>query len=160
MTSFEPKIYLDTELRPNASLSDPALLMVMALVGACSFIGGVSYLLAGAWPVFGFFGLDAGLIWVAFRVSRRRQQQVTYVRVDSEQVRLWHMQHGRQDKRLDLPTAFVHVALERPVTHNSFLTLRYSGRAWTIGRFLTPEARGIFASELTTAIHAARHGGP
>ena len=150
-------IYLDTELRPNASLSRRAFFIVMSIVGVFSFAAGVLYLLVGAWPVFGFFGLDALAIWFAFRFSFRAQEQITYVRVDESHVRLWHMQRGKEDKKVDIPTAFVRVALDTPVTHNSFLTLQYGQMAWVIGRFLTPEKREAFAAELRDAIRAARN---
>ena len=156
MKDDEPTIYLDTELHPNASLSRPAFLIVMSLVALFSFAAGVLYLMVGAWPVFGFFGLDAFVIWLAFRLHFRAQEQVTYVRVDETHVRLWHMQRGKPDKKADIPTAFVRVALDEPVTHNSFLTLQYGRKAWVIGRFLTPKRRKALAKDLRAAIHAAR----
>ena len=52
--------------------------------------------------------------------------------------------------------AFVRVALDEPVTHNSFLTLQYGRKAWVIGRFLTPKRRKALAKDLRAAIHAAR----
>ena len=110
----------------------------------------------GAWPVLGFFGLDALAIWYAFKLSFRAQEQVTYVRVDESHVRLWHMQRGKEDKKVDLPIAFVRVALDKPVTHSSFLTLQYGRKAWVIGRFLTPRKRKEFAHDLRAAISKAR----
>ena len=156
MQDTTPTIYLDTELRPNASLSRPAFLIVMCLVGIFSFTAGILYFTVGAWPVFGFFGLDALAIWFAFRLSFKAQEQVTYVRVDETHVRLWHMQSGKPDKKADIPTAFVRVALDEPVTHNSFLTLQYGKKAWVIGRFLTPKRRKAFAGDLRQAIQLAR----
>lgn len=157
MPNDAAKIYLETELRPNASLSPHAFMIVMSLVGIFSFAAGILYYAAGAWPVFGFFGLDALAIWLAFRFSFRAQDQVTYVRVDESYVRLWHMQRGKQDKKADIPTAFVRVALDEPITHNSFLTLQYGQTAWVIGRFLTPKKRKAVAKELRAAISAARN---
>ena len=153
----EPTIYLDTELRPNASLSPTAFMLVMSLVGIFSFAAGILYFTVGAWPVFGFFGLDALAIWYAFKLSFRTQEQVTYVRVDDTHVRLWHMQRGKPDKKVDIPTAFVRIALDEPVTHNSFLTLQYGQKAWVIGRFLTPKRRKAIAADLRAAIHRARN---
>jgi uncharacterized membrane protein len=149
-------IYLETALRPNASLSPKAFTLVMCVVGIFSFAAGILYFTVGAWPVFAFFGLDALAIWFAFKCSFRTQEQVTYVRVDETHVRLWHIQRGQKDKKADLPTAFVRVALDEPVTHNSFLTLQYGQKAWIIGRFLTPKKRKEFAHDLRVAINKAR----
>ena len=38
---------------------------------ATGVVGGVLFLLLGAWPVFGFFGLDVLLIYGAFRLNYR-----------------------------------------------------------------------------------------
>lgn len=157
MTKTAPTIYLEAELRPNASLSPRAFAIIMALVGLFSLAAGVLYLNVGAWPVLGFFGLDALAIWCAFRLSFRAQAQVTYVRVDETHVRLWHMQRGQSDRKADIPANFVQVALDEPVSHNSFLTLQYASKAWVIGRFLTPDQRAAFASDLRIAIGRARN---
>lgn len=156
MSETKTVIYLDAELRPNASLSPRAFTIVMCTIGLLSFATGVFYLAIGAWPVLGFFGLDALAIWCAFRLSFRSQEQVTYVRVDDTHVRLWHMQRGKPDKKADLPTAFVRVTLDEPITQNSLLTLQYGNAAWVIGRFLTPIKRKEFARDLRAAIVLSR----
>ena len=43
----------------------------MALVGGVSFVGGMVFFIAGAWPVVGFLGLDVLLVYWAFRVNYR-----------------------------------------------------------------------------------------
>lgn len=150
-------IYLDEALRPNASLSRRAFFIVMMVIGLFSFAGGVLYSVIGAWPVVGFFGLDMLAIWLAFKFSFRAQEQVTYVRVDSDCLRLWHQQRGQEDKTADLPTAFVRVELETPTTPHTHLHIAYGNRVFVIGRFLTPEARTKLAKRLRAALHQARH---
>ena len=39
----------------------------MLCIGAVSFVCGLLFLVLGAWPVFGFFGLDVLLIYWAFQ---------------------------------------------------------------------------------------------
>ena len=156
MTDTPETIYLDEALRPNASLSPRAFMIVMTLIGLFSFAGGVLYLTIGAWPVFGFFGLDMLAIWVAFKLSFRAQEQVTYIRVDGDYLRLWHQQRGKDDKTADLPVSFVRVELETPTTPHTHLHIAYSNKAYVIGRFLTPEQRTRLAKRLRVAIHQAR----
>ena len=43
----------------------------MSAIGGVSFVTGMAFLLMGAWPVFGFFGLDVALIYPAFRLNYR-----------------------------------------------------------------------------------------
>ncbi|MEM7661362.1 MAG: DUF2244 domain-containing protein [Pseudomonadota bacterium] len=147
---------MDAVLTPNASLSPRAFTIVMGLVAIFSFAAGILYLTMGAWPVFGFFGLDALAIWFAFRLSFRAQEQETRVRVDGEHVHLHHTQRGKPDKSAKLPTAFVRVELDEPATHLSWLRIEHGARVFVIGRFLTPEERSSFANALRGALSRAR----
>lgn len=150
-------LYLDEALRPNASLGRRAFFIVITVIGLFSFAGGVLYTTMGAWPVAGFFGLDMLAIWLAFKFSFRAQEQVTYIRVDSDCLRLWHQQSGKEDKTADLPTAFVRVELETPTTPHTHLHIAYGNRVFVIGRFLTPEARTALAKRLRAALYRARY---
>ena len=71
--AFEPELpqpdLFSALLTPHRALSRTGFLVLMGFVGAVSFIAGVAFLLMGAWPVFGFFGLDVLAIWWAFRVN-------------------------------------------------------------------------------------------
>lgn len=149
-------IYMDAVLRPNASLSPQAFVVVMAVVGSASFAAGVLYLTAGAWPVAGFFGLDALAVWIAFRASFRAQDQATQVTVDAVSLRLRHRQRGRRDKEVTLPTGFVRVELDEPVSPASLLRIEHGATAYVIGRFLRPEELLSFATALRAALRRAR----
>jgi uncharacterized membrane protein len=43
----------------------------MGCIALVSFAAGIGFLLIGAWPVFGFFGLDVVLIWWALKRNFR-----------------------------------------------------------------------------------------
>ena len=43
----------------------------MLAIGGVSFVSGMIFLLMGAWPVFGFFGLDVALVYIAFKLNYR-----------------------------------------------------------------------------------------
>ncbi len=43
----------------------------MLAVAGVSFVAGLVFLIAGAWPVIGIFGLDVALIYWAFRANYR-----------------------------------------------------------------------------------------
>ncbi|MCU0883117.1 MAG: DUF2244 domain-containing protein, partial [Hyphomonadaceae bacterium] len=70
--SPEGRCYMDVSIRPNRALSDRGLMLVMGALIVISFVAGISFLLVGAWPVVGFFGLDILLIWWAMRLTARR----------------------------------------------------------------------------------------
>src|ERR1700688_3525031 len=66
---------------PHRSLNSTGFLVVMAFVSVVSFAAGIAFLLMGAWPVVGFFGLDVLAIYCSFRISLRRAKA-------SEEIRL------------------------------------------------------------------------
>ena len=58
-------------LHPHRSLEPKGFLILMVAVGSVSFVMGMAFLMMGAWPVFGFFGLDVLLIYIAFKLNYR-----------------------------------------------------------------------------------------
>lgn len=154
----EEAVFLDAVLSPNRSLSDLAYVVVMVTAMALSVVGGLFFLSLGAYPIFGFFGLDAALIAGAFWLSRRHQRQQTHIRVTRHSVDLHHDDGRGGQKSATLPTAFARVELERPVQPTSWLRLCLSDKTFVIGRFLTPDEREAFADALESAIRRARIG--
>jgi len=59
-------------LTPHRSLNRTGFLLVMAFLSVISFAAGLVFLLMGAWPVLGFFGLDVLAIYWAFKINFRR----------------------------------------------------------------------------------------
>ena len=72
----EPTLF-SAIITPHRSLSGTGFLVVMALVGGLSFIGGMFFFLLGAWPVIGFLGLDVLLVYWAFRANYRAAAEKT-----------------------------------------------------------------------------------
>jgi uncharacterized membrane protein len=157
MTSHEETLYFDATLTPNRSLSPRAFAIVMGIVVAMSFFAGLAFVSMGAFPVIGFFGLDALVIWLAFHLSFRSLKQETRVRVTAEQIDLRHTSPGQKPREARMPTAFTQVRLEFPERRPSELKLAHGGKAWVIGRFLTPAERKSLKDALETAIWRAQN---
>ena len=73
---FDPEaaetVLFSALLTPHRSLNRTGFLLVMAFLSVISFAAGIAFLLMGAWPVLGFFGLDVLAIYWAFRINFRR----------------------------------------------------------------------------------------
>lgn len=149
-------VYMDATLTPNHSLSTRAFTLFMAGVALVSFLAGLAFLSMGAWPVFGFFGLDALLIWLAFRWHRGRVGEETRVRITAENVELHHRDRRGREKSAKLPAAFARIELDEPVRPDSWLRIEHGRTAFVIGRFLTPKERHSFAEALREALQRAR----
>ena len=152
----DPRVYMDARLRPNRSLSPPAFAWVMGIVAGASLACGLFFLSMGAWPVFGFFGLDAVGLWLALRWHRRRSAEETRVVVTADDVALFHRDPRGREREARLPTAFARVELDTPVRPNTWLRIEHGRRAVIIGRFLTPRERCSFADALRDALRVAR----
>lgn len=72
--TLDPPPLLDLELRPHRSLSPAGFGLLMAVLGGASLASGLMFVMIGAWPVFGFLGLDVLGVYIAFRISYARRR--------------------------------------------------------------------------------------
>src|ERR1044072_741933 len=72
---FDPPLDQPTlfsaRVTPHRSLNRTGFTVLMIFIGTVSFVAGVAFLLMGAWPVLGFFGLDVLVIYWPFRINFR-----------------------------------------------------------------------------------------
>src|ERR1700693_6295019 len=80
-------------LTPHRSLNRTGFLVLMVFLSVVSFAAGLAFLLMGAWPVFGFFGLDVLAIYWAFRVNFRRAKASEEIRVTPSELRVRRVSH-------------------------------------------------------------------
>jgi uncharacterized membrane protein len=156
--SGEPTLF-SAILTPHRSLSATGFVIVMTVVGSVSFTAGMVFLLIGAWPVFGFFGLDVLLIYLAFRANYRTGTAFEEVSVTPSQLMVRKVSHRGAVSEWNLNPAWVR--LEREV-HEEFgiekLLLVSHGRKLSIAGFLSPGEKKSFADALTAAIGRATRG--
>jgi uncharacterized membrane protein len=91
----EPALFA-ARLTPHRSLSRSGFVLVMAVLSVVSFAAGTVFLLMGAWPVFGFFGLDVLLVYWAFRANYRAAAAYEEVVVTSSELRVRKVSHRGQ----------------------------------------------------------------
>jgi len=146
-------------LTPHRSLHRAGFVAVMAFVCVVSFAAGLAFLLMGAWPVLGFFGLDALAIYWAFRINFRRAKASEEILVTPSELRLRRVSHRGHVMEFVLNPLWVQ--LDRK-THAEFgienLYLVSKGRRIAIASFLSPDEKASFANALVAALHAARRG--
>ena len=145
-------------LVPHRSLTPTGFLILMSALAAVSFIAGMAFLLAGAWPVLGFFGLDLLVVYIAFRLNYRAGRLYETVDVDPAAVTVTRVHPSGQRQAFRFDTAWVRVELSEARDGRSELKLRHHARQLPFGRFLTDDERRDFASALRGALRAARGG--
>ena len=154
----EPMLF-SAQLTPHRSLSRTGFLALMGFVGAVSFIVGVAFWMMGAWPVFGFFGLDVLAIWWAFRVNFRSARACEDILVTPTELRVRRVSQRGDVMEWTLNPLWV--KLEEtgdPEFGIERLYLVSRGRRLSIGHFLGPDEKASFAKALMAALHTAKRG--
>jgi uncharacterized membrane protein len=146
-------------LTPHRSLSRTGFIVLMAVVATISFAAGMVFLHMGAWPVFGFFGLDALLIYWAFRVNFRRAAAFEEITVSPWELRVVRVDH--RGHRMEWRFNPLWVRLDRE-SHEEFgiekLYLVARGRSLSIADFLGSDEKASFSKALSEALAAAKRG--
>jgi uncharacterized membrane protein len=154
----EPELF-SALLTPHRSLSRTQFSVLMTFVCAISFAAGVMFWRMGAWPVFGFFGLDALLIWWAFKVNYRRGNATEQISITPSELRIRRVSHRGHVVEWVLNPLWVQLDQK---THAEFgierLYLVSRGRRVSIASFLGPDEKASFAKALIAALQAARRG--
>jgi uncharacterized membrane protein len=154
----EPALF-SALLTPHRSLNRTGFLVLMALLSLVSFGAGLAFLLMGAWPVFGFFGLDALMIYWAFKINFRRARASEEISVTLSELRVRRVSHRGHVVEWVLNPLWVR--LDQQVDEEFGIQRLYlvsRGRHVSIGSFLGPEEKASFAKALTAALQAARRG--
>ena len=146
-------------LTPHRSLNRTGFLVVMAIVSVVSFAAGIAFLLMGAWPVVGFFGLDVLAIYWAFKISFRRAKASEEIRLTPSKLSVRRISHRGHVMEFSFNPLWVQ--LDRKV-HAEFgierLYLVSKGRRIAVGSFLGADEKESFSKALMTALQAARRG--
>jgi uncharacterized membrane protein len=154
----EPTIF-SAIITPHRSLGSAGFLAVMLAVGGISFVGGVAFLMAGAWPVVGFLGLDVLLVYWAFRANYRAAAAYEQVTVTASELRIRKVSHRGEIAEWSLNPVWARLDRE---THEDFgierLFLVSHGRRLPIATFLGPREKESFASALAGALGEAKRG--
>lgn len=149
-------IFLNARLTPHRSLGSRGFTLLMIAIATLSFLVGFAFWLLGAWPVFGFCGLDVLLIFLAFRANYRaaRAYEAVTLTDDALTVRCVDAKGGERSWAFE-PT-WLRVEIDDPPEHDSLLTLASHGRELAIGAFLTPHERKTLAQAIRQALQVRR----
>jgi uncharacterized membrane protein len=154
----DPQIF-SAIITPYRSLGSTGFLILMLCVGSFSFVAGILFIMIGAWPVFGFLGLDMLLVYVAFRANFRAARAYEEVTVTAAELTVRKVSHRGQVREWTLNPLWVR--LDR-VEHDEFgierLFLVSHGRRLPIAAALGPGEKASFAQALDAALGEAKRG--
>ncbi len=138
-------------LRPNVSLSRDGFIVLMVVFAAICLVAGGFFLALGAWPVFGFFGLDILLLYLAFRVNYRRARRYEMLEMRDGRLVLSKITATGKVRDWVFDPYWVRVRLEQNRVDPAIpgdLFLASHGQKVALGSFLAPAERGSLAATL------------
>jgi uncharacterized membrane protein len=156
--SSEPTVF-SAVLRPHRSLRNVGFVALMLVYGAVSFVGGIVFSMMGAWPIVGFFALDALLLYWAFRVNYARAAAYEVVTVTPSALTVRKVSHRGRVREYVLNPLWVRLG---KVEHEEYgierLFLVSRGQQLTLAAFLGPDDKATFASALSRALNEVKRG--
>lgn len=152
------RVYFNAVLYPHRSLSPAGFLTLMAILAALSFTAGVFFLSRGAWPVFGFFGLDVLLVYLAFRHNYRAARVRERITLSDGALVIRRVEASGTPREFRFEAYWVRVEVEDVPGQANRLVITSHGRRVMVGAFLTPEERLELADALREALREWARG--
>lgn len=152
----EEAVRFDAVLHPHTSLTPRGFFLLMAVVGLISFCAGVAFVSIGAWPVFGFFGLDVLLVYFAFKLNYRDARRYETLRLTDSLLTVERIAPSGRRERWRFQPYWLQVEIDDHPAAKNALTLRSHGRILEIGSFLTPDEKVDLANALRAELNKLR----
>ncbi len=154
-SAAEPLLF-DAVLTPHRSLSPRGFAILMGTAGLIGFVFGAGFIALGAWPIFGFCGVEWLLFYVFFRLNYRAARWQERVWLTRESLTIERHDPRGCVRSWSFQAYWLRVEMDDPPAHESQLALASHGRRLTIGSFLSPPERFELAQALRAALAGAR----
>ena len=153
------RLLFDVRLVPHRSLGASQFRVLMGVFALAGTVSSLPFVIAGAWPVGGFMGLDILVVYMAFRANFRAAR--AYEDISISPLELLLAKVSAKGRRAEWRFHPAWVFVDR-VEHQEFglqrLALRSRGTSVEVAGFLGADAKAVFASALTRALADARRG--
>lgn len=144
-------------LTPHRSLGRTGFMILMLTLVAGWLIGGAFMLAHGAWPIFGFLGLDVLALYIAFRLNyraarAREEVSISRSRLDIRKV----APSGRSEEHWFNPFWARFSVARHEMIGITEMAVEGQGRRVAIGTFLNPDDRESFSKAFAAALRTAK----
>lgn len=137
-------------LRPHRSSSDRAIRIITVFILFLFLPTGLMFLVAGAWPVSGFMGLEvAGLIF-ALRINHKHGSAFEAITITDHEFRFSRVDHWGKRRHWSFQPHWLQVRFDAP---SKQLIAGTHGKRIAIGRFLTADEREALGETLRGEIN-------
>ena len=148
----EQRVHFSIILHPHRSLSPRAFLILMGFIAGVSFITGMVFLLMGAWPVLGFFGLDVLAIYIAFKMNFKSGKRYEIVEIRGSDLTVKSVLPNGQSSESVFQAYWSRILLDKNI-----LRIRCRTETLEFGQFLIEEEKAEVKEMITNALYRYRN---
>jgi uncharacterized membrane protein len=127
-------------------------MVLMLVIGAVSAVNGILFVAMGAWPVTGFFGLDALLCYAAFRWNYRAARLSEKIDLAGRELRVTRVHPSGEAESWSFNPYWVRFEHRLHEYAADELSLTSHGRKLIFGAFLSDSEKASFAAALKAAL--------
>lgn len=144
-------------ITPHRSLEQQGFRLVMTLVCLASVVSSVPFIIAGAWPVATFFGLDVVALYIAFRVNFRDGRAFEEVAVSPINVTLAKVTPKGERAEWRFDTIFTRLERQDDEDYGLMsLNVVSRGQSVPVAQALSPGERASFYDAMSGALAKAK----
>ena len=150
---LEPEPEFHAFLTPHRSLGKNGFKLLMLILIGGWFATGLVFVSLGAWPVFGFFGLDVAAIYLAFRINYRAAHCHEEVRLSRHELMIRKVGASGTSVMHTLNPFWTKLRVSKhPYAGVTRLQVTSRNAQVAIGDFLNPDDRASFAKAFALAL--------
>jgi uncharacterized membrane protein len=144
-------------LTPHRSLGRTGFAVLMGALLFGWLVSGAVFLSRGAWPVFGFLGLDVLLVYICFRLNYRAARAREEVSISRTSLDIRKVApSGRSEAHRFNPFWAKFSVARHDMIGITGMAVEGEGRSVPIGGFLNPDDRESFARAFSHALATAK----
>jgi len=152
------KILYKITLYPYRSLNKLGFFLLMFVLALFSFIAGIIFMLKGAWPVFGFFGLDVLLVYIFFKINFESGKKKEIIILTKNQLIIEFYDSKKIIKKHYLNANWLKINLIKLKNEISKLQISSKNKSIIIGSFLRYKEKINIAKSLHRALKKYHFG--
>ncbi|MBV8446612.1 MAG: DUF2244 domain-containing protein [Hyphomicrobiales bacterium] len=159
MSTAADETVFEATLTPHRSLRRGGFRLVMTLCCLSAVVSSIPFIIFGAWPVAGFYGLDILALFIAFEVNYRRARAEERVRLTYVELLLRKITHRGETSEWRFNPLWARLLLDEDEEFGALRLSVVAGRQTVpIGEFLAPSQRRDLAKALGAALIKAKRG--
>jgi uncharacterized membrane protein len=135
-------------LEPSKSLRPDGANLILVILGGFGLVISGSFMVFGAWPVFGFMALDVLLIYIAFQAQYRRSNRGQEITISNDKIEIKYFKGGVCVKTILLNKYWAKLEQFNCFNRRSKLMFSSHGKFSEIGEFLSLKEKQKLVADL------------